>query len=373
MSRRPDLRLPRLFAGSADEPRSRRATDLLWVVASVLALGFLGAIAAPPAGIERRLLRFLLAVPRSFQALWHVFSGALSIAVILLLVAIVFARRWAVLRDVVIAGALAVAIALVVSRLATGAWPSAPNPLYASPDAYTFPPFALAAATAMVSTGSPHLTRPARRAGRWLIGLAVFGSVLGLGATPTSALGALFVATASAAAVHLVFGSCEGRPSLRAHRRCHRSAADRREGTRRRGAPAHRVVRGDGGRRPAPTARHQGLRPRRARHATAADLVAHGLVPPQRTGADPGSSPAGRARGVRNPARAALGHRHPGRRGRGRDADQRRAARAAGSRAADRGLGPDGGAAGMAGRTADAPDQDRARLPGRSACAADRR
>jgi uncharacterized protein (TIRG00374 family) len=44
--------------------------------------------------------------------------------------------------------------------------------------------------------------------------LAVFGSVLGLGATPTSALSAMLVAIASAALVHLVFGSCEGRPSL---------------------------------------------------------------------------------------------------------------------------------------------------------------
>ncbi len=208
------MRLPRLFAGSADEPRSRRATDVIWIVASVLALGFLGAIAAPPAGIERRFVRFLLAVPRSFQALWHVLSGALSVAVIVLVIAIVFARRWAVLRDLVIAGVLAVGIALVLSRLATGAWPPAPNPLFASPGAYTFPPFALAAATAMTCAASPHLTRPARRGGRWLIGLAGFGSVLGLGATPTSALSALFVATASAAAVHLVFGSCEGRPSL---------------------------------------------------------------------------------------------------------------------------------------------------------------
>src|SRR6476620_4071114 len=128
MSRPRDLRLPRLFAGSADEPRSRRATDVIWIVASALALGFIGAIAAPPAGIERRFMRFLIAVPSSFHALWHVFSGALSLAVVLLVVAIVFARRWAVLRDVAIAGALAVAIALVLARLAIGAWPSAPNP-----------------------------------------------------------------------------------------------------------------------------------------------------------------------------------------------------------------------------------------------------
>jgi uncharacterized membrane protein YbhN (UPF0104 family) len=213
-ARRRPAPLSGLFAGAADEPRSRRATDVIWLVGCVLALGLVGALVAPPPGIERRFVRFIAGVPSSFQGVWHVLGGALSIAVLMLLVAILFARRWAVLRDVAIAGIATVAISLVFSRIAVGAWPSTPNPLYASPDPVTIPPFALAAAAAIVATASPHLSRPARRGGRWLIAFAVLGSVLGLGATVTSAASAILVAIATAAAVHLLFGSCEGRPSL---------------------------------------------------------------------------------------------------------------------------------------------------------------
>ena len=208
------MRLPRLFAGAADEPRSRRATDVIWLVCSLVALGLVGALAEPPSGIERRFMRFIGVVPSSLVALWHVLGGALSIAVLLLCLALVYARRWAVLRDVVIAAVLAVGAALLLARIVLGAWPPTPEPLYASAARFTFPPFALAAATAMVATASPHLSRPARRAGSWLIALAVIGSLLALGATPTSTASALLVAAASAAAVHLVFGSCDGRPSL---------------------------------------------------------------------------------------------------------------------------------------------------------------
>jgi hypothetical protein len=36
----------------------------------------MAAIAAPPARIERRFMRFLLAVPSSFHVLWQLFGGA---------------------------------------------------------------------------------------------------------------------------------------------------------------------------------------------------------------------------------------------------------------------------------------------------------
>jgi hypothetical protein len=46
-------RRPRVFTGRSDQPRSRRATDVLLLVGSGVGLVLLGAAAVPPAGIER--------------------------------------------------------------------------------------------------------------------------------------------------------------------------------------------------------------------------------------------------------------------------------------------------------------------------------
>ena len=66
----------------------------------------------------------------------------------------------------------------------------------------------------VVVTASPHLAAPARKAGRRLLTLGAIGTILNQHTTPTGALAAVLVAAASAAVVHLVFGSSVGRPGL---------------------------------------------------------------------------------------------------------------------------------------------------------------
>jgi glycosyltransferase 2 family protein len=65
-----------------------------------------------------------------------------------------------------------------------------------------------------VATASPHLSHPVRRVSRWIVTLgATAAAVLGA-TTPTGAIAGLLVAALAAAVVHLVFGSCGGRPGL---------------------------------------------------------------------------------------------------------------------------------------------------------------
>jgi uncharacterized membrane protein YbhN (UPF0104 family) len=72
--------------------------------------------------------------------------------------------------------------------------------------------FAIAAA--VVVAASPHLARPLRYAGRWIVTAAAIGTLaLGI-ASVGGVLGALALAGAAAAAVHLAFGSPGGRPNL---------------------------------------------------------------------------------------------------------------------------------------------------------------
>lgn len=207
-------RRPRLFATRTEEPRSRRATDVIMLVGATAGLALLSAIAAPPPGVERSFAAFVAAVPNSLNGLWRLLIGLQAVLALTLLAATVARRRWAVLRDLALAVVVALGASLVVGRIVTGSWPAVWDSLGAIGSSPYFPPIALAVPGAIVITASPHVTKPARRLGRWSVFLGLVGTVLLGTGTPTGAIAGVLVAAASAAATHLVFGSCMGRPSL---------------------------------------------------------------------------------------------------------------------------------------------------------------
>jgi uncharacterized protein (TIRG00374 family) len=141
-------------------------------------------------------------------------SDLLVLWAILLLVASLVRRRTSVFRDVALATIAAGATALVAVRMMTGDWPDLGGALTASDPPGVVPSLRLAAATAAVITASPHLSRPFRRIGHWLITGAAVGLVIIGATTPGGAIMALLIAGATGAIVHLVFGSSAGRPGL---------------------------------------------------------------------------------------------------------------------------------------------------------------
>ena len=211
---RTDATPRRLFAAAADEPRSRQGTDVLLVVASLIGIASLGFVSSPPSGVERASVRFVAGLPSLFGDLGGLVVTALGAWALLVVVAVVARRRWALLRDVTAAAVAAVLLAAAVGRIGSGTWPSWSGAWELSArDGWT-PPLRLAVLAVVVITASPHLTRPARRLGQWLIGLSTVGVVLMGAAMPTAAVAGLCVAAASAGAAHLVFGSCRGWPTL---------------------------------------------------------------------------------------------------------------------------------------------------------------
>jgi glycosyltransferase 2 family protein len=207
-------RRARLFATQGEQPRSRRATDVILLVGALIGLVLLGAWAEPLPGIERSFMVFVAAIPRGLDGLWRLLVGLLAVLAAVLIVATVVRRRWTVLRDLVLAPLVALGGSLVIGRIVLGSWPPVWDSLRADAAVPYFPPLALAIPAAVSITASPHLTKPARRLGRWLLAIAFVGVVLHQAATPTGATAALLAAGASAASVHLVFGSSMGRPSL---------------------------------------------------------------------------------------------------------------------------------------------------------------
>src|SRR4029079_11018053 len=77
----------------------------------------------------------------------------------------------------------------------------------------TFPPGALTLAVAMLSTASPHLSRPFRHFRRWLIGGQFVAGLLLGAATVTGVLAATAIGLLAACVAHMIVGSPGGRPT----------------------------------------------------------------------------------------------------------------------------------------------------------------
>lgn len=196
-----------------DRHRARRATDAALAAAAALGLVLVALTASPPAGFERSLATFLDALPNGLTALWQVLYGALALWAVAMVVLAVVGRRGALAGDLVAAALLALAAAILVARLTSGAWPDEYELVGALRAPEHFPPIRLAVAGAVALAAAPHTAAHARRATRWLLGLAALSAaVLGL-TTPGGSLAGVLIAAGSAAVVHALFGSPAGRPS----------------------------------------------------------------------------------------------------------------------------------------------------------------
>ncbi|MFZ4718393.1 MAG: lysylphosphatidylglycerol synthase domain-containing protein [Ilumatobacteraceae bacterium] len=207
-------RAPRLFVHSRTEPRARRATDAILLVACIIGLWVMTEAALPDPGVLTAFVVLLRSAPAFLETAWQISIDLLALYAIVLLVAAVVRHRFDVARDLVLGLIVAIAVWLLVARFAEGEWPA----LWASlrsagaPTWYPSPRIALPAA--VLVTISPHLSRPARRVGRWLLALGVLG-VMALGAASTlGALAGVLVGGAAGAVVHLALGSSAGRPSV---------------------------------------------------------------------------------------------------------------------------------------------------------------
>ncbi|HEU4840034.1 MAG TPA: hypothetical protein VFT09_01295, partial [Ilumatobacteraceae bacterium] len=207
------LRL-RIFATPADEPRSRRASDVTLLATTLVALGATSAAALPPPGFVRALDRFARALPDVLDAAWQVAVDGTAVLAVALLVAAVLRGRLAVGRDLVLAGAVAVASWFVAGRVVLDSWPDAWAAARASGPPPWYPSLRVAGPAAVVLTASPHVVAPLRRLGRWAIGATAVGVVVLGAASSVGSFAGFLLAVAAAAAVHLAVGSSAGRPGV---------------------------------------------------------------------------------------------------------------------------------------------------------------
>ncbi|MFL6204316.1 MAG: YbhN family protein [Acidimicrobiales bacterium] len=205
----------RLFSSVSDAERVRRPTDyaLLTLGGALLLVSAIANDAA--AGTEAATASFVRSLPLVFDGLWT-FAADLVVmwALALVVIALVAKARRRLVRDQLLAAGLAVLVAVVAHRIVEESWPTV-REIVGHADPVTYPAGRLAIAVAMIVTTAPHLSRPLRYAGRWVIALGTIGTVFTHQATVGGTIAALIVGSMTAAAVHLAYGSPGGRPSLR--------------------------------------------------------------------------------------------------------------------------------------------------------------
>jgi uncharacterized membrane protein YbhN (UPF0104 family) len=203
----------RIYAAPSSQPRVRRATDVLLLAFGLLGLWLLVA-AYPPSGLEKSLESLLANFPGWLDPVWGVLYDLLWLWAIVLVAAAAIARRRFVAVQALASLVVATAIALICAKLAIGHWPSIGSSIEGASDSPPFPAMRVAETGAVILVTAPHLTRPLRTTGWWILGLGIFAGMLVDVATPGGNLAAYLAALTAAAGVRLAVGTSAGRPGL---------------------------------------------------------------------------------------------------------------------------------------------------------------
>ena len=199
-----------MFASTQAEQRARRPTDIALAIASVSLLIVIRC-SRRRRGPRRRLAGLLTRFPGFFDPLWKLlfwtpvvwacsWSSWRACAV---------GCRWAVISLASVVSVAAAAIGAAIVTVSRGTCSVYLADIDGPP---VFPPGALAIATAAICTASPHLSRPFRHFGRWLI-VGQLTAALFLGAASPAARLRRSRPGCRAAIVHLLWVA--GRPSDR--------------------------------------------------------------------------------------------------------------------------------------------------------------
>jgi uncharacterized membrane protein YbhN (UPF0104 family)/tRNA A-37 threonylcarbamoyl transferase component Bud32 len=201
-----------VFSSASDAPRSRRPVDVVLLALAVVTVVALTFPAPGPTSLDSLVTNLVQGLPGLFGWFWEISYDLLILWSLVLVAMAVFARgRRRLLLDELLAGALAVGIALVAGWLAGTQWSDSIAAIAASGSPPVYLAVRLALATAVVVAASPYMARPFRYVGWWVVGTgAAAGIALGT-SLPIGMVVAFAVGIGSAAIIHLLFGSPAGR------------------------------------------------------------------------------------------------------------------------------------------------------------------
>jgi glycosyltransferase 2 family protein len=204
---------PVLFASAAGEARARRPTDVALAITSLLVLVVVAVLGRVGADLDAGLVAVLEDFPPFLDPLWKLLAWAPIAWAVVLLVAAVARRRLPLARDIAAGVVVAIAISAVLGAAVDGDPWVAVARFFDFDEPPAFPPGAIALTAAAIAIASPHLSRPVRHLGRWLVLGQLVGMIMLSATSAAGCVAAVMVGLLAAALVHLVVGSPGGRPT----------------------------------------------------------------------------------------------------------------------------------------------------------------
>ena len=205
----------RFFSSASDAISARRPTDVVLLILAAVALVALSLAAPGPNVLDDDAAALVQNLPGLFGWFWELSYDLLLFWGLFLLAAALFSHhRKRLLLGELLAGALAVMIAGTAGVIAGSDWSTNLRGIITTEPPVVYPATRLALATAVIVAASPHLVRPLRYVGRWIVLVgAVAAIALGV-ALPIGVMAAFAIGIAAAAVVHLILGSPGGRLTL---------------------------------------------------------------------------------------------------------------------------------------------------------------
>ena len=205
----------RPFVDQVTDERHRRPFDVVVLVGGSLALLLLAQAADDIRPWETNVAEFFLNLPSWIQtgSEWILRIGSLW-GIVVLSGGALLAKRWRLARDLAIAGFAAWFIARGLALLAAPGRRDELSDIFSADNLPTFPVISLAVVTAVVATAAPYLVRGLRRIVLIVPFVSAIAALTVPDGLPIDVLGALVLGVTIGAAVHVAFGSPEGRPTL---------------------------------------------------------------------------------------------------------------------------------------------------------------
>ena len=205
----------RVFSSAPHAPRARRPTDgvlLVLAIAGIIALSF---PAPGPTAIDTATADLVADLPGLAGWFWEIAYDLLIIwGLVLLALALFAGGRKRLFLDEVLAVTIGLGAGIIVAWIGGTDTSTTIDGLLNSSSPPIYLATRIAVATAVIVTASPHLSRPLRQIGRWLIALGVVSGIA-LGATlPIGVAAGFLIGFAAAALTHLLVGSPGGNLTL---------------------------------------------------------------------------------------------------------------------------------------------------------------
>jgi uncharacterized membrane protein YbhN (UPF0104 family) len=213
-SHRLRLRGIRWWSSQAGTELRRRPTDVVLLVACLIAIALILPYAPGPSAADAGLAQAIQGLPS-----WITWIFPLGYALgavwglILLLVSLVTPHRQKLALLIVIAAAIAFGLAGLVGWISGTTWDGTWDAMWLTGPPPVYAAVRVGVLTSVIAASSPHLSHPVRWFGRVLIAIVAVCAVATGVAYPVGALAGVFVGVAAAAIMHLIFGSPAGRPS----------------------------------------------------------------------------------------------------------------------------------------------------------------